>query len=341
MRHLLGKVSFVFLACSSSLLAHEMPQKDIPAQEITPTAGPRIARGPGIFITGDFIYWLTRQDGLEYLYSGRAAPGVVADKTTIKKPNFEWSPGFKAGLGTNLPHGEWDVFAQYTFLRPYRATQSMSNGTFTAIWNNGTIIARQMIDDAKISWSFQLNVIDTEIGRNFYLSRYFKLRPFIGLKGTWNNQNALQEFFLENDDNARVRLRERAWGVGVRTGLNQTWQISRNWSFYSDLAVSSMWTEFDISRRDVLIDTNNIESNILNTAYDFSTNKLIVEWGLGVRVDVWMWKDRVHFLLQGGWEEQLWLKYNQFYNTVRESTYIARGGDLFFQGLTIKARLDF
>ena len=63
---LAGLFCLLIVTCSASdekINATHSPQ---PCDEITPDAGPRVSRGPNIYFTADFIYWLSRQDGLEY-----------------------------------------------------------------------------------------------------------------------------------------------------------------------------------------------------------------------------------------------------------------------------------
>jgi hypothetical protein len=134
--------------------------------EITPDAGPRVACGIDLFVTADFIYWTTRMDGLGY-----AATNVQignADKGTVSHPDAGWDAGFKVGLGYNLPHDGWDIFAEYTWLRPSdKGNVTNNNGTMVMLQRDS---ASAFIQSASADWNHDLNVVDLELGRNYFIS---------------------------------------------------------------------------------------------------------------------------------------------------------------------------
>ena len=38
--------------------------------DITPSAGPRVIEGCGVYLTGDYLYWTAREDNLSFAISG-------------------------------------------------------------------------------------------------------------------------------------------------------------------------------------------------------------------------------------------------------------------------------
>jgi hypothetical protein len=85
--------------------------------KITPNAGPRIDSDWNVFLTADFIYWTIRQDGMFYAVSGA---GTGASGGKVHDLDWKWEPGFKVGLGFNLPHDGWDLFAEYLGSQQYK-----------------------------------------------------------------------------------------------------------------------------------------------------------------------------------------------------------------------------
>jgi len=59
---------------------------------------------------------------------------------------------------------------------------------------------------------------------------------------------------------------------------------------------------------------------------------------MGLRGEWWFFENRYHFMIQAGWEEQLWINHNNF---EKVNGVQANHGDLLLQGLTIKLRFDF
>jgi hypothetical protein len=324
-------------------------------QPITPDAGPRVARGADVFVTADFIYWNVRQDGLAYANTGTIKGFLlltdqnIATKGHVFHPDFKWEPGFKVGLGMNLSHDGWDLYAQYTWLRskPNRTSKASVVNDVNNLKANWQVYGLDpLVDDliyADTKWRLRFNVIDLELGRNFYASKFLTMRPHIGLKGSWQDDDLVNRYRFIPMDLSQVRMRNNIdyWGIGVRTGSNNAWYFMRNFCLFGDFALSALWSRFEIRRKDFNTRdfVNEPENEILHlhTENTVRSLKAVLELTIGLRYDVWWSDDDYHFGLQAGWEEQLWFSHNQHYKVLEEGAH----GDLTLQGLTVKARLDF
>ena len=331
-------------------------------REITPNAGPRVAHGADVFITADFIWWKATQEGLEYASTGVSIGGadpndVFANVPTGKTASVgkDWAPGFKVGLGLNLSHDGWDLYAQYTWLHASdhsslsRANDQVSVA-YLILGNDGPTVSADRVSS---NWDLHFNVIDLELGRNFYLSQFLTMRPFIGFKGTWQDQDqktrAYSNNFVIDVDNgndvavtgpARSHLSTDVWGIGVRGGLNVSWYMAKSWSIYGDLAWTTMWTDYStLKRRDSLDDTTTGNSKTLTSinSDDFYTVNYVGEAELGLRWEMWFYDDNYHFAIQAGWEQQVWLNWGRFEKLLVNDLH----GDLNFHGLNLKFRFDF
>jgi hypothetical protein len=332
-------------------------------REITPNAGPRVAHGADVFITADFIWWKASQEGINYAVTGFVTDDSGADSfSSASKGKYgyvgtDWAPGFKVGLGLSLSHDGWDLYSKYTWLHAgdnssLSRTGGVAYPTSLLPFDDGRAIT---VDRIKANWDLHFNVIDLELGRNFYLSQFLTMRPFIGLKGTWqdqclrvttksrqsnidsNNQNnpVTGPFFHTRD----IGVRGGLWGIGVRGGLNVSWYMSKSWSIYGDLAWTTMWTDYDkLTRSDTLYDSATCNSktyfNVSND--DIHAVKYIGEMELGLRWEVWFYDDNYHFAIQAGWEQQVWVNWGQFFEVLDHSNR-----DLSLHGLNLKFRFDF
>src|ERR1700722_3662932 len=94
---------------------HEEKAPRADAKEATPSARccPNIGHGP--FITADFIYWQVNEDQIPYAIKRRVEPN--SESQTIREINPGWHPGFKVGLGYNLPYHGWDLYLDFTWLQ--------------------------------------------------------------------------------------------------------------------------------------------------------------------------------------------------------------------------------
>lgn len=332
-------------------------------REITPNAGPRVAHGADVFMTTDFIWWKATEEGLQYGLTGTniqsAASVNSADlyttpaKGKTKSVGEDWAPGFKVGLGLNLCHDGWDIYTQYTWL--YASDSSSISGNSNQVlfaealsFNNGPTFSG---NEASSEWDMHFNVIDLELGRNFYLSQFLTMRPHIGLKGTWQDHDWKtqlngQGFSIPVGNTTSVSVtgpvrhnkEYDVWGIGVRGGLNVSWYMSKSWSVYGDLAFSALWTNYYNQTQYLATDdtsTGTPESRVWlnNENDDVYTCKYVGELELGVRYETWVYDDNYHFAIQAGWEQQVWMNWSKFSN--------GSSNDLALQGLNLKFRFDF
>jgi len=323
-------------------------------------AGPRTCSGTGAFITGSFIYWTARVNGLSYATSG-ARNGSDPDSPSrgnFKYPDWEFDPGFKVGLGFSLDHDGWDSLVQYTWL--YTGTQKdrtrqsdINTTTLIPTWNIAFAfpddnLLPQRITFGESKWELKFNAIDWEVGRNFYVSPRLKLRPSVGLKGTWHKQeydvtvvessaSTATEFVMKQDHDF--------WGIGPRGGINTAWQFNPFFSLIGDLFLSGLWSNFDVERKDT--ERQTISGGVpvdepSTTNYfsksDFYTLTPVLEIMIGLRAETWFSNDDFHVSLDAGWEGQVWWSQNQYIQLRSEANH---EGNMVLQGLTIKLRLDF
>jgi len=348
MRHLEDRVSRLEKEKGSST-----PQYD----QITPNAGPKVYEGMDMFLTLDFLYWTARLDTLSYVQSGvgdletRAHP----PKGEVSHVDWSWDPGFKAGYGWTFCHGGWDLNLQYTWFYSNvgdSKTSSNIQPTFNMVppfTDPDNIIPIQM-SRAHAHWDLHYQLGDLDLSRNYYVNRFLKLRPFIGLKGTWQKQD--YNVFFEDVPvqvssgqrmfDYKMRQDHMVWGVGMRAGLGTSWQFAKWIGFYGDFAVNGLWMHYDLDRKDTFDEVGQPASATTqivaaNTSDKMRIIKPVFEFAIGLRVENYFHCNRLHLLLQGGWEAQIWPSQTIFINLSEQNSRY----DLTLQGLTTKFRLDF
>lgn len=305
---------------------------------ITPNASPIIQHGFDVFVTADFIYWTGRLDNIEY----SQILDFAGSPSFHSSPKHKMSPGFKAGVGVDLKHDGWDTYFAYTYFHT-SAVSKVTNGTSSTVSRN-------------INWLLHFNSMDWELGRNFYISPKLLLRPFMGLKGSWQQQslsNTGKIFNIQQNPIGTETItqtlpgvyhssnKEDFWGVGIRTGLNTSWQFNKNWSLFANTALSSLWGQFTLSRVDttkqILENNTQVTTPVANMERRIHTLRPVMEFDIGARWDYWFLDDDYHIRIQAGWEQQVWFDQNQFLELQNANRY----GCLNLQGLTVEFRLDF
>lgn len=323
-----------------------------PRGEITPNAGPCIACGMNLFVTADFLYWSIHEDHLGFVSSDSAIVTATPTHGKIFQPDFKMKPGFKVGLGMGFDHDGWDSFLEYTWIRARNIKGHASPSSTTVLedtlWGfspGGTI------NSASAEWDLHyFNVLDLELGRNFYVSRYLKIRPYFGFKGTWQKQfytidtqetatdDTLLPAVVGDSINAHMHQSQFFWGFGIRAGLDTAWHFSKSFSALGQIAFSGLYGQFENSGSFNSFDNTQgifLINHVLTN--DFHTIKPVLEWFVGLRWETYTCDNEYHFSFEAGWEEQFWGEQNQFLETLVEG----KNGDLNFQGLTVKARFDF
>jgi len=319
-----------------------------PTSVITPKAAPCVKDGVNLFITADFIYWGAKEDQLEFCQTVAATfvtgtPVTNLDQGSVIRPDLNWNPGFKAGLGYDFCHDGWDVYAEYTWyhVNNFRTSVDITDTSLViadAYWGVNLDFTTPFYQTSSSRWNLHFNVIDANLGRNFYVSPRLAFRPSLGLKGTWQKQNYRVEFAtaavddIDAADNV-MNNKMNYWGVGIRGGLNSSWHFTREFSLIGDLALTGLWETFNVTRvdRSALTGINNV-----NEKDNFSTLKPVIEWMIGLRWEMWICCDAYHLAFDAAYEQQFWLSQNQL-----QTGFFSSNGDLVFQGLTAKARFDF
>lgn len=321
---------------------------------LTPCAGPRVRNGMDLSLSADFIYWTARLDSLIY---GRTRRGDLSNRVEATKGrslsvDWSWDPGFKASLGWSFCHGCWDMILQYTWLYTNVDSQIRSDSFLPAFDFIPLSVSQNQVVFPRAQAQFDLHyqVGDLELGRNYYVSRTLKLRPFIGIKGTWQKQDYKVSYDLipVSELNAlfgfHAKFDHALWGLGMRGGLNTSWQFSKYVGLYGNMALTGIWLHYDISRKDLFqiavgseSDLITTEGTIFNVEDRLRLIKPVIECALGLRGESYFGCRRYHLLMQVGWECQIWP--NQTVH-MRTDSYYDRY-DLNLHGLTAKIRFDF
>ncbi len=350
--------------CENRGARRTQAEKPVPEEEairsqpvITPQVAPHIVDGTDTFITADFIWWRTNIEAMEYAYGGVSNNGtlVTAGTSTAQQsaqnPDFQYDPGVKVGLGWHFDHDGWDMTAGWTYLAS--GTQGNSTSAFAGSGAGMTTVQPVALTDgtnvpmnvttAASKWKQDFNVIDLELGRDFFLSRYLTMRPHLGFKTAWIHETTTNTFTPvagtvdSTVDNfvtgASLYNNEHMWGLGIRTGFDTGWHISKNWMIYGDLAFTNLWGRFTKAGTTSLTETVGARTT-MDTVQTYYTVLPVIEAGIGLSYICWFSKNHYRFETRLGWEEQVWINYN------RSQDY-TRVGNLSVQGLTLKTMLNF
>ena len=311
-----------------------------------PCAGPRVKNGKNLHFSGAFIYWIPKMDGLIYANGGVPLENFSDGTKEIElgksyEVSFGCKPGFKGQIGWNFDHGGWDLLFQYTRLYT-RAGHVLNDVNFLPVYDaffNG--LHENYFNWIRASSHLNYQIGDLELGKNYYVSRALKLRPFVGLKGARQRQKHQFDSKGLGDNNEKLfyftQSGEHLWGVGMRGGLNTSWQFSKHIGLYGNLALSQLWLKYKIGRQDAMQKDDSDRIPVLDVENRLHLMKPAIELACGLRAESYSYSGRYHFLIQAGWEGHTWI--NQTMQIENRGSY--RSSDLSMQGLTANVRFDF
>ncbi|MCB1115490.1 MAG: hypothetical protein KDK71_03375 [Chlamydiia bacterium] len=319
-------------------------------EEITPPVGPYVKGGINVFVTGEFLWWKGMQEGLSYASSGvLIQSGTTTSSGRVHKIDPSWNPGFRIGIGFYPGHDGWDLYGRYTWYHGDGADQATRlDGNMLPIgtvYDSLSSVTVQSITHAKSHWDLHYNVVDLELGRNFFLSNYLKTRLFAGLRGVWNSQD-WKTYYTSNQlainggaatfGTIVTDQDQDTWGLGIRMGGQGTWTFYKGYSIVADASFAGIWIDYDNHRKDSAYQPSTLTRLQSTIKSDPNSNLFNLDLMLGLRGEWWLYDDTYHLSIQGGWENQIWLHYGNFIFLNRNNR-----GDLTFSGFSAKLRFDF
>lgn len=334
----------------------------------TATARPDVG-GKGWFILADVLYWHAKVGGTEYAYSDQDPTASLPIKGRTKSIDFKWDWGLRFGLGYNFDFDSWDVRAQYTWFDSSgsdssRAGQSSSlvplrgSATITvpgAAPNANTPPIFLFCSSAKSQYNFDYQGVDVELGRAYFLSAWFSMRPFYGVKAAWFDQKQTTRYtgsgsVLDNDglpvvlglEGSTVHVKDSCdfSGAGPRVGVDTQWHLGSGWSIFGNGAVALLYGFFDVKHREKW--SQNERSNItLNANRNAFSPTLQLQ--LGLHYDTYLHQDKHHIGIGLGFEVQYWWRQNQMLKVddAQVFKYERYSEDINMYGLTLDIKWDF
>lgn len=328
-------------------------EKEIKTKKFyNPPAGAQEIKGFHLFLTGEFLWWKAEEDGLTYTYKTDNPTGLSStNNIRLEEMDFDWDYGYRVGGGFNIPHDQWDIYFCWTHLDTSSRTHKNGDGDgLFPYWAfpNG-VAGGSFFEKAKAKWHLFLTMGDLELGRDFYVGKYLSVRPFLGARTAWIDQefkisylNA--PFIPGNTLNDFPNMKCNYWGLGPRAGIDMQWWITRCFNIYGNAAISILYGEFKVDQKEEAeIVGLDMEFEPLQFHDSYHMARPITDLGIGFGWDSRFVDDRLHVGLRVGWEQHIFFDQNQFIRFVSSSTnsLLTNRGDLALEGLIASLRLDF
>lgn len=346
----------------------------------------------GDVVVGASIFtWKAVQDGMEYAIETNVEGELFSAATesemnniidgVYKSPNFGWQVGYKAKVGYNSFCDGWDVslnWAHYSI----SDNDSIQAGTvdsndvqenvlitlwsaFHGIRDAAPVFAHRI----NSTWKLTLNLLDLELGREYWVSKYLTMRPFIALERAWIEQDFELYHFggywvgaasaqEQLDANNEVKIDNDYKGIGIRSGLSTNWHFGCGWSVFSQVAATVLSGHFSIVHDEVNRQAVApfLKQKILDTKERFYASRAALEFILGLQYHTLICDCKYGIRARLDWEQHLFFHQNQMWRVVRadnqpsndtfpnnggENVFYQRRGTLGTQGWTLSFQFEF
>ncbi|NGX37847.1 MAG: hypothetical protein K1000chlam2_01010 [Chlamydiae bacterium] len=328
---------------------------------------PRTCNGDWV-VTIAGLYWNAHQDGMEYAVETEVIPTSQSERNSLinanyKNPDFDWNYGFKFGIGYNTTCDGWDIGVVWTNYNgkasSHDEAEEDDNRTLLTLWSNFSIDGNEptFASDIQTCWNLKLDLVDIELGREFWNSKRVSFRPHIGIRyaalrqsfeiqhkgGTWSEETPHLNNTVDLDNDFK--------GTGIRFGLDSTWNFGCGWAIYGNFALSILYGRFhfDHDEQNRLAVAPFTKLKILEADDGFRVSRLATDLSLGVQYAALFCQCQYGIMIRFGWEQHLFLDQNQMWRVVKDTddtspltnSFHQRRGDLDTQGWTLTFRFDF
>ena len=319
------------------------------------SARPKLSKGAGLILSGDFLYWQAEEGGLSYgLQSENHSILPLLQQPTpfqgvdgkVSRIQPEYEPGYRLSLAYQLPYDQWDIslsWARYQSSSHDHISQKANQVVFP-YWLSRNFAP--LAQNAKAHWDLNYNTLDFDLGRMFYIGRCFSIKPTLGFKAAWIEQTLIVLYgnvvFSNNNAGPDVRSKNRSTfqGYGVDLGFDGNWKLGAGFELFGSCNAALLLGNFDLAL---------FEKNIgLGPRSKLTNNiqEVVPELGFsaGLCWERSFFSDRLFLNIHVSWEEQVWFNQNQlsrFVDAFMEGLIINHLGDLTLSGWTIGAAVGF
>ena len=350
--------------CAEGMMRHSRgqqtsscPTQQFAAYTITPPAGAKPTNHVNPYFTAEFILWKAYEDGLDFAYTGAptSTAQVNVEKGQVLHPGHKYEPGFKLGFGLKFLRDAWDLYANYTWLqvtdsKDFENEDSDDGAQVHANYFVPTFpndVKGTIMNETSATWKLNFDVLDLELGRDFFISKYLTLRPHFGFKFSWMKQKFDVDYtniiagvnvdaLYPAGSNVDIDFKQTEFGVGIRTGIDTAWRLGNHFSIFGDLALTGLWNHFKEKRKDEVETAADVEYDTFNVKDTINEMTAVLELAIGLRFDYAFNCDKNLFIMQAGWEQQIWFDQNQFFRAMSTDSE-----NLTFEGLTAKIGFAF
>ena len=287
---------------------------------------------------GDVLYWQATEPVDWSMNTNKSSTDqFVAFKTL----DFHFSPGFRVGAGAD---SECDWGGKLYYTRFDSETEDTVAGNVTPVFLGNRMAtflvpSPNYFDDGNIHTTIDYNVLDLDFGKTFRPAESLQLRPVLGLRGAWINQDFDTEFrYMYSSILQRItsdeHIKNSFWGIGPKLGIENSlnlWsgekcQIDLTSNFYTAYLLG-VWAISDVTTNATILGPARYDVPINGRHFGALTFQAMI--GVSLKYQ--------HWNATAGYEINDWLNQCQIFDDATGP----HNNDLIVQGLSIRVGYSF
>lgn len=298
-----------------------------------------------LYATGKYLFWQPQEENLELGILNETNTYSLSIDGRVIDMHFLYKSGLQAGLGIYFDRDNWDTYFEYTWLTGshHCSATAPANGRIIPFWGHPGN-ASGMISSAKGRWNLEINAIDGQLARSYYVGTKLTFRPFLALRALWLNQKYTAVYYQPLDLPYHVRNSSRSWGIGPEVGITSHWLLGWGVRVIGSAEADILFTRYNlhVTEEDSLDPSRDFVVDLHQRQLKYLRPHTCLDLGLGW--GTYFNNHNYHFDMNATYGFQVFWSQNMFRNFVDDS---AQGksslpnGDLYVQGLTGELRFDF
>lgn len=295
--------------------------------------------------SGSFIWWQAAQDDMDVAY--RASSSITNSQGgtswaggKVIEMQTHFRPGFKLGVAYAFPYDDWEWFMDYTTLHMSNHVKVSKDpqGFLLASWISPILFEGNAATGLSAHWRLESDFVNIEVGRRFYAGKKLVLKPHIGVAGAFIDQRFRVNCETANFLQVYTKNKSDGRAVGPRFGVDANWYLTRNFSMVGKIGADMLYEHFELKMWQSASNDSTITAHSSN---NFNTFRPEMDLYFGFNWEFYFANNGMGFALEGGYDAQVWWNQNmmRWYN---DSSWLAHPtGNLYLQGFTLTAKLDF
>jgi hypothetical protein len=306
-----------------------------------------------LYIDLSATYWFIEQEGLN---AGRSEVTQNGETRQLNgkffRPNFEYKPGFKVGLGARAD--DWVLYSEYTWVR-----SSISRGGSappvpealgTGVWSVFPWFLQRQENSQEpllgshlsLKWKLHMDLLDTGFSRPYYQGPNLTVTPYAGIRTAWIRQNYRVKMTAIPQQHLVSSNSSYCWGIGPRLGGKAHCLFPKGFRTQGNIATSLLYTKYThTSHKETNLEVG-YPSFIYANENNVNTVRPSLEMGLGLGWGAYSNCRKAHIDFSLDYDFAIFWNQNRMRSMLSELyNGVPASYDLHTHGATLTGKFDF